>query len=543
MTELSQADLTILYGSQTGNAEFLAYNIHESAKKAGLQTELLTLNDALEGGTLSWQRLLIVTSTHDNGHMPDNADAFWQWLQSCGENQYADLPYAVLSIGDSMYDDFCKAGQDFDARLSALGGVRMLERIDCDVDYDMTSGAWVKKLLAAIPEITAWSPVSSVEVDSEVASLFTSAPEEWHHAKLAGRRLLNGAGSQKRVLHFDIDLPEGFAYSAGDSIDIRPRNSEQLVEEWLRAFPAAETVRIGDEELPFSTALRERLELRLPHIGMINTLITSITSSEAADQIRNLLDAGDRQEIDAWLWGRDVLDVVNELGFGGTAAQKIVDILRPLQSRSYSIASSPAINASRLSLTVSSISYTREGRVHFGAGTSFLEGLPDGSEISIRRIVAHDFRLPTDESPVVMIGPGVGVAPFIGFLQELSTRERANDAWLFFGDQHRESDWLYGDQLGEWQASGVLTRLNLAFSRDQVHKHYVQHEILSEATELRSWIDRGAHIYICGDKNRMARDVENALLEVLAPPGQSGEAGAAALEELKQSGRYAKDVY
>lgn len=542
MDTVPSADLTILYGSQTGNAEYLAYQISESAAKAGLEAELITLQDALQEGRLSWQRLLVVTSTHDNGHMPDNADAFWQWLRACEDQQYAGLPYAVLAIGDSMYDDFCKAGQDFDRRLAELGAIPMQPRIDCDVDYDMTSTAWIKKLLAAVPGIPAWTPRASVQLDSETASQFVSAPEEWWTVTLAGRRLLTSPASAKRVLHLDLELPEGFDYLPGDSVDIRPHNDEQLVEEWLSSFPSAGTVRIGGEEVAFREALRDRLELRLPHIGLVNTLITRITSSEAADRIRNLLDAGDRREMDAWLWGRDVLDVVRELGFAGKDAQAVVDCMRPLQHRSYSIASSPAAGPGRLSLTVSAIAYEREGRTHRGAGTSYLESLPIGGEIAVRRVVAHDFRLPEDDAPVVMIGPGVGVAPFIGFLQERAIRG-GGDAWLFFGDQHRASDWLYAEEMRGWQDSGVLSKLSLAFSRDQDHKHYVQHEILAQASELRAWVERGAHLYICGDKTRMAHDVEAALAEALRPPGADASHGAGILEALKESGRYAKDVY
>ncbi|MBO1902160.1 sulfite reductase flavoprotein subunit alpha [Leucobacter weissii] len=543
METRSEADLTILYGSQTGNAEFLAYNISEAAAKAGLETELLTLNDALQENRLSWGRLLIVSSTHDNGHMPDNADAFWRWLQSCDGGQYSGLPYAVLAIGDSMYDDFCKAGQDFDGRLAELGAVPMLKRIDCDVDFDMTSGSWVKKLLASIPETAPWSPEGAVLVDAATASRFASAPEPWRTARLIGSRELTSRGSDRRVLHYDLGLPDDFAYLPGDSVEILPRNSEPLVQEWVRAFPSANTIRLGDEEVPFADALRERLELRIPHIGLVNALITRIASSEAADRIRDLLDSGDRSDIDAWLWGRDVLDVVQELGLDRDGAQPVIDAMRPLQPRSYSIASGPAVSEAGLSLTVASVAYRRDGRSHRGAGTSFLESLPNDAEIALRRVVAHEFRLPSDEAPLIMIGPGVGVAPFIGFLHELEARRSPNETWLFFGDRQRSTDWLYESEMRRWQESGVLTRLDLAFSRDRDEKHYVQHEILTNAEELRSWIDRGAHIYICGDKNRMAHDVERALVDALAPDGAEAGRGEAILDSLRAAGRYAKDVY
>ena len=542
MNSLSQADLTILYGSQTGNAEFLAYNISEAAGKNGLQAELLSLEDALQEGNLFWQRLLIVTSTHDDGHMPDNAESFWTWLQSCDDGQYQGLPYTVLAIGDSMYDDFCKAGNDFFARFGELGAVPWIEHVECDVDYDLTSTSWIKKMLAAAAEVAPWQPEQVTAVDTESAKQFSTAPEPWHRAKVSAVHCLTEADSEKRVLHYELELPSDFEYEPGDSLDLAPHNSKVLVDEWLRAFPDSSTVTLDGEEVAVATALRERLEIRLPHLGLVNSLLAQIASSEAADRIRDLLDSGDRQSIDAWLWGRDVLNVVTELGFAGGDLQTIVDLLRPIQDRSYSISSTPALDPSKLTLTVSAISYDADGREHLGTGTSHLEASV-GDEISVRRARSHGFGLPENDAPVIMIGPGVGVAPFRGFLQEIESRGNNNDAWLFFGDQRRSCDWLYRDEMQSWLDSGTLNKLNLAFSRDQAEKHYVQHEIRAEASLVRDWVQRGAHIYICGDKNRMAHDVEQSLIEVLANSPDDLASGASALEDLRTAGRYAKDVY
>ncbi len=542
MNSVSQADLTILYGSQTGNAEFLAYNISESAQKAGINAELCSLEDALQEGNLFWQRLLIVTSTHDDGHMPDNAESFWTWLQTCEAGQYAGLPYTVLAIGDSMYDDFCKAGKDFFATFADLGAEAMIEHVECDVDYDLTSTAWIKKMLARAAEVAPWQPEQLTSVDTESAKQFSSAPEEWHRARIAQLRCLTEPESEKRVLHYELELPAGFEYEVGDSLDIAPRNSAELVQEWLRVFPHSPSVRVNGAEVPTETALTELLEIRLPHLGLVNALLTQITSSEAADRIRDLLDSGDRQAIDAWLWGQDVLDVVTELGFGGGQLQPIIDLLRPIQDRSYSISSTPRTGAGKLTLTVSAISYCANGRDHLGTGTAHLEANV-GDWVSVRRARAHGFGLPESDAPIIMIGPGVGVAPFRGFLQDIESRGSGNDTWLFFGDQRRSSDWLYREDMQRWLEAGTLTKLNLAFSRDQDQKHYVQHEIRAEAAQLREWVDRGAHIYICGDKNRMAHDVEQSLIEVLSEGSDQQASGATVLEELRAAGRYAKDVY
>lgn len=292
-------------------------------------------------------------------------------------------------------------------------------------------------------------------------------------------------------------------------------------------------------------ALRGRLELRIPHVGLINSLLDLAPTSEAAARTRRLFEAGDRQEIEAWLWGRDVLDVVEELGLRGSDLQAIVDAMRPLQFRSYSIASSPRNHPSQVGLTISSVEYAANGRSHYGTGSSHLETLL-GSRVSVRRTVAKSFRLPdTPDAPVIMIGPGVGVAPFIGFLEDIEASGTGRDTWLFFGDQHRASNWLYKEEMTNWLASGVLTRLNLAFSRDQDEKHYVQHELLAHATELREWIAKGAYIYVCGDKNHMAHDVEETLIQILGSDSRSSgsNAGASRLDELRAAEKYVKDVY
>lgn len=538
----SSTELTILYGSQTGNAEFLAYNISESAKASGLSVELMTLNDALQQNNLDWQRLLVVTATHDNGHMPDNANGFWNWLHTCQEGQFAGLPYAVLAIGDSMYDDFCKAGIDFDTRFQQLGAEKILDRIDCDVDYDMTSVSWVKKFLETVPTIPAWNAVAIDDSQGSSAD-FVSASEEWHDATIIGSRVLTGVTSNKRVMHFDIALDDSFTYLPGDSVDVAIHNSPDLVEEWLSRFPDVSEVTFRGEQLKFTQALERHLELRLPHIGLIQELLTSAPENPEIHNIRELIESGDRDATDQWLWGKDVLDVINLFGIDSTTLPSFIDSLRPLQPRSYSIASSPTVTPGQLSLTVSLIDYEQGGRSHRGAGTSFLEHLAKtGASCSVRRVVAHEFRLPETNVPVIMIGPGVGIAPFIGFLQELSTFDSKPNTWLFFGDQRRDSDWLYRDELETWLEQGVLTKLCLAFSRDQAEKHYVQHDLLAEAEELLKWVDQGAHIYICGDKNHMAHDVEEALISILSNGGDLS-VGKHQLDELKHSGRYAKDVY
>lgn len=533
----SSADLTILYGSQSGNAEYLAYEVSQSAEALGMSTDLLTLNDALKDENIRWNRLLIVTATHDNGHMPDNAQAFWDWIQTVPEGQYAGLPYSVLSIGDSMYDDFCKAGLDLDGELQRLGAKRITDTIECDVDHDMTAPKWVETFLAQAQETAEWDDSAAVggEAAFDTSDVTIAEAEPLYSARVRHHRILSGPGSNKRVIHYEIAFEEGFSYLPGDSVDVFPSNPAPLVQEWLREFPETTHVTLDGVEVDFKEALEHRVELRLPHLGLAIALSERVPESPISQEVPELFEARDRHVITKWLWNRDVIDIILEIGAEHLGATELLSMLRPIQHRAYSIASSPNTHPDEVHLTVGHITFTRDEREHVGCASAFLDHLAEsGQEFSIRRAQAHDFRLPNTDAPVIMIGPGVGVAPFIGFLHELAHTGRGNRSWLFFGDQRRKYDWIYRDEMETWLDTGILTRLNLAFSRDSDEKHYVQHEIRENADELRRWVDDGAYIFVCGDKDRMAHDVEDALVEIL---------GQDRVDELKTSLKYVKDVY
>jgi sulfite reductase (NADPH) flavoprotein alpha-component len=532
-------DLTILYGSQTGNAEYLAYQIHGAIEKNGDSAGLASLADWLHSDDRSVRRLLVVTSTHDNGHMPDNAAEFWEWIQGLEPGALEGLPYAVLSIGDSMYEDFCKAGHDIDGRLQELGAVRVVEGVDCDIDFEFTATRWAKPAVADLLAADPWQAdaPSAAEVDSE--STPGADVERRHRARIVAARELSKSGSAKRVTHYELVVEDGgFAYEPGDSISVFITNSDELVDAWIDVFGDVEVTQQG-ETRALRDILRDEVELRLPHPGLIVSLARLRPANIAAQRIVEMIQAGDREELDAWLWGRDVLDVLADLDCLDVAIQDVLDILRPLQHRDYSIASSPVGDDGLVHLTVNGVAYDAGQRAHRGAATNFLsERAEDGASFEVRRIPAHEFRLPTPETPVVMIGPGVGVAPFRAFLRHRDAVGAAGRNWLFFGDQHREHDFLYEEEFDELTRRGTLTRLDLAFSRDQATKHYVQDEVRASAEQLREWVAEGAYIFVCGDKARMAPDVDQALADVLG----NGHGGAR-LTELKASGRYVKDVY
>lgn len=527
--------LTILYGSQTGNAEYLAHQIHEEAEGAGNTASVVSLEDWLHSGEPHLSRLLLVTATHDNGHMPDNAQEFWDWLGTLEPGALDGLPYAVLAIGDSMYDDFCKAGHDFDQRLAELGAERLVDSIDCDVDFEFSAQRWATSAVEALLAASPWTPLGEAMPASKAATEDAPVHAARCTARVVASRLLSAEGSAKQVMHYELEFDDGsFDYLPGDSLAIFPTNPDALIDEWIAAFgTAAPEVR---------EMLRDR-ELRLPHPGLILAL-GNLRPDSAPIRAALELVTTDRERLDAWLWGRDVLDVLADLDCLDLPVERIIRELRPIQRRDYSIASSPAADSPRVHITVSQVSYEHGGRHHRGTATAFLSDVARrGDAFDVQRLPAREFHLPPDDVPVIMIGPGVGVAPFRAFMRHRDAVGATGGNWLFFGDQHRAFDWLYELEMTDLRTRGVLDRIDLAFSRDQAEKHYVQDEMRRRAEELRKWLDDGAYVFVCGDKARMAPDVDRALAEILGgASGASGD-GPAALASLRSSGRYVKDVY
>lgn len=544
-TEVETTSLTILFGSQTGNAEYLAHEIHEEAADGGLESDVMSLEEWLHGGPRALDRLLVVTSTHDNGHMPDNAAEFFDWISGLEPGALEGLPYAVLSIGDSMYEGFCKAGHDIDKRLEELGAQRAIDGVDCDIDFEFSAGKWATGAITALAAAEPWSSETETPEPSAETAGGTAQPDKRHSARISASRKLSKPGSGKSIVHYELAFDDGpFNYEPGDSIGVFPFNSAELVSEWLTAFGAEEAL-LGDHglERPVREILRTDVELRIPHPGLLVSLSRLRPNSVNIQEAVHLIQSGERSALDNWLWGLDVLDVLIRLECTDLPIELVLSELRPLQHRAYSISSSPIKDDGSLHITVSGIEYLANQRAHVGAATSFLaDHARSGEPFEVRRLPAHEFRLPADDAPVIMIGPGVGVAPFRAFLRHRDACGAKGPNWLFFGGQHRDVDWLYEDDFTTLVDCGVLDRLDVAFSRDGREKHYVQHDMLSNANEIRHWIDHGAYIFVCGDKKRMASDVDQALLKILS--GSVGEEGAhTALNELRSSARYVKDVY
>ena len=546
--------LVILFGSQTGTAEGLARRI---AKAAGAKRCRAQVVDAAAHATIDWQaarNLLVVTSTYGDGDMPDNAQSFWDWLQSDGAKCVGHLNFSVLALGDTTYTEFCAAGKKIDARLEQLGAKRFHPRADCNLDYEPTAAAWMEqaleKLLALPVPSSSFSPSSSIfspkpnELESAVvAALLPPTREHPFPARLLVNRLLN-PGSEKETRHFEISLENsGINYEAGDALGVVPSNCPALVEDLLRALG-----RDGEEAVPApdktETSLRKALttayDITRPGTELLHH------AAKANGNLRALLAPEQRDALKTWLHGREVIDVLLETpGLRFTPAE-FVALLKKLAPRLYSISSSPKAHNGQVHLTINLVRHQSHGRSRKGVCSTFLaDRIGEQTSVPIFPQPSRNFRLPpSNDAPIIMVGPGTGIAPFRAFLHERRALGAKGRNWLFFGEQRAATDFYYSDELQSMLADGHLTKLSTAFSRDQTDKIYVQHRMAEHAAELWAWLQEGAHFYVCGDASRMAKDVDAALHEIARKAGGlSNEAANTFVKTLKDEKRYQRDVY
>ncbi|MGX9888774.1 diflavin oxidoreductase [Streptomyces sp. NPDC002276] len=526
------ATINVLFGTQTGNAELLAEELAAGARARGLAGSASALDAITPAQLATMSHVLVVTSTYGEGELPDNAGLFWEALQSDTAPRLEGVRYAVLGLGDTGYDDFCQAAKLIDTRLEQLGATRLHERVDCDVDFEEPAAEWTAAVLERVAAETGTTGGST----GTVVAPRTRSP--WNKrtpypSRLAVNRLLSSPRSEKEIRHYEFDLGDsGITYEAGDALAVVPLNDEALVGALLDHLGAS-----TDEES--ARLLRTEREIRTPSKELIADLAERAPSGELAAVVAH----GDRSDLDSWLWGRDVLDLLRDAGRSAPDLTELLSLLRPLQARQYSISSSPLAHPGRIHLTVASVRYGR----HRGVASTYLAdrtGNGDGG-VGIYLQPNATFGVPAgDDVPMVMIGPGTGIAPFRGFLHERAARGATGRNWLFFGDRHRETDFVYEDELGELRERGVLTELDLAFSRDQAEKVYVQTRMRERSRELYAWLEDGAHVYVCGDASRMAKDVEAALLAVVAEQRGRGDDDAAEyLADLRRAKRYVRDVY
>jgi sulfite reductase (NADPH) flavoprotein alpha-component len=545
--------LAILFGSQTGTAEGLAKKIAKCAEKTGFGPRVVDMAKYESVDLTKEERLLVVTSTYGDGDPPDNAQAFWEFLQSDSAPALDHLQYSVLALGDTNYSAFCQFGKNCDERLEKLGAKRIHPRADCDVDYEGPATAWIEAAFAALSSNSeaAPSPAASPASEASADTPAAEAPQGWSRknpfpARLLANRMLNGEGSGKEVRHFEISLAgSGLSYEVGDALGVLPSNCGELVGDVLSAVgcDGEEAVKTPDgSETSLRLALTQHYDITKPSTDLLKACAER---GAAGGDLAALLDPARREELKKFLWGREVIDVVRGLS-KPLQASDFVALLKKLQPRLYSISSSPKAHPDEVHLTVAAVRYDGCGRPRKGVCSTFLaDRCADSTPAPVFVQTSHGFRLPANgDTPVIMCGPGTGIAPFRAFLEERRATAAQGMNWLFFGDQKRSTDFLYQEQLEGWVNDGHLARLDLAFSRDQAEKIYVQSRMLESAAELWSWLESGAHFYVCGDASRMAKDVDAALHQIAQTAGGlSQESAAEYIARLKSEKRYQRDVY
>ncbi|QAV85737.1 assimilatory sulfite reductase (NADPH) flavoprotein subunit [Bacillus subtilis] len=539
-------EVTVLYGSQTGNAQGLAENAGKQLEQSGFQVTVSSMSDFKPNQLKKVNNLLIVVSTHGEGEPPDNALSFHEFLHGRRAPKLEDLRFSVLALGDSSYEFFCQTGKEFDQRLEELGGKRISPRVDCDLDYDEPAAEWLEGVLKGLNEAGGGSAAPAPAAASQTGESSYSRTNPFR-AEVLENLNLNGRGSNKETRHVELSLEgSGLTYEPGDSLGVYPENDPELVELLLKEmnWDPEEIVTLnkqGDVR-PLKEALISHYEITV----LTKPLLEQAAQLTGNDELRELLAPGNEENVKAYIEGRDLLDLVRDYGPFSVSAQEFVSILRKMPARLYSIASSLSANPDEVHLTIGAVRYDAHGRERKGVCSILCaERLQPGDTLPVYVQHNQNFKLPKDpETPIIMVGPGTGVAPFRSFMQEREETGAEGKAWMFFGDQRFVTDFLYQTEWQNWLKDGVLTKMDVAFSRDTEEKVYVQHRMLEHSAELFEWLQEGAAVYICGDEKHMAHDVHHTLLEIIEKEGNmSREEAEAYLADMQQQKRYQRDVY
>ncbi|MGA4505984.1 NADPH-dependent assimilatory sulfite reductase flavoprotein subunit [Citrobacter portucalensis] len=536
--------ITLISASQTGNARRVAEALRDDLIAAKLNVTLINAGDYKFKQIANEKLLIVVASTQGEGEPAEEAVALHKFLFSKKAPKLDNTAFAVFGLGDTSYEFFCQAGKDFDAKLAELGGERLLDRVDADVEYQAAATQWRARLVDVLNARAPAAPSVQVAASGAVNEVHTSpyTKEAPLTASLAVNQKITGRDSEKDVRHIEIDLGDsGLRYQPGDALGVWYQNDPALVKElvellWLKGD---EPVTVEGKTLSLAEALQWHFELTV-NTGNIVENYATLTRSETLLPL-----VGDKAQLQHYAATTPIVDMVR-FSPAQLDAQALVDLLRPLTPRLYSIASSQAEVESEVHVTVGVVRYEIEGRARAGGASSFLADRVE-EEGEVRVFIEHNdnFRLPANpQTPVIMIGPGTGIAPFRAFMQQRAADGAEGKNWLFFGNPHFTEDFLYQVEWQRYVKEGVLSRIDLAWSRDQKEKVYVQDKLRQQGAELWRWINDGAHIYVCGDANRMAKDVEQALLEVIAEfGGMDIEAADEFLSELRIERRYQRDVY
>ncbi|EOL9130955.1 NADPH-dependent assimilatory sulfite reductase flavoprotein subunit [Cronobacter malonaticus] len=538
--------ITLISASQTGNARRVAEALRDDLLAAQLNVNLVNAGDYKFKQIAQEKLLIVVASTQGEGDPPEEAVALHKFLLSKKAPKLDGTAFAVFGLGDTSYERFCQAGKDFDTRLAELGAERLLDRVDADVEYQAAAQAWRQRVVDVLKaRVPKEAPSQAAITASGAVNLVDSTPytkESPLTATLSVNQKITGRHSEKDVRHIEIDLGDaGLRYQPGDALGVWYQNDPALVQELLELLwlKGDEPVTVGEKTLPLSEALQWHFELTVNTAAIVENYAT-LTRSEALLPL-----AGDKAKLQDYAARTPIVDMVR-FAPAQLDADQLLGLLRPLTPRLYSIASSQAEVENEVHITVGVVRFDIEGRPRAGGASSYLaDRLEEDGEVRVFIEHNDNFRLPAaPETPVIMIGPGTGIAPFRAFMQQREADGATGKNWLFFGNPHFTEDFLYQVEWQRYVKEGLLTRIDLAWSRDQDHKIYVQDKIREQGAELWRWIQEGAHLYVCGDANRMAKDVEQALLEVIAAyGGMDAEAADEYLSELRVERRYQRDVY
>ena len=527
--------VTVLSASQTGHAREVADKLHAALAEQGINAKRISATDYKPKTIADEQVLLLVTSTQGEGEPPEEALSLHRLLFGKKAPPLPALRFAVCGLGDSSYPDFCQAGKDFDARLAELGGERLAPRADCDVDYQATAAAWIADL---VPRLAALQPAAP-RTPTAAAPATPAAYDRDHPftAPLLARQKITGRHSTKDVRHIELDLAgSGINYQAGDALGVWCENDPARVDAILAALKL-DGVTVIDGKTLREQLIREReISQNTPQFVQGYAAL-----AKSAD-----LDAEIATHGAAPYAANTPLDAIVARYPAAITAEQLLTLLRPLTPRLYSIASAPEEVGEEVHLTVGVLHYEHDGKAYSGAASGYLgERLPEDGAARVFVEPNPNFRLPDDpQAAIIMIGNGTGIAPFRAFMQARVAREAPGKNWLVFGNPHFTEDFLYQTEWQGWQKDGFLHRYSLAWSRDQAEKVYVQDKLREEAASVWQWLKDGAYVYVCGDAARMAKDVERALLDIIAGEGgMDADAAADYLDELRQARRYQRDVY
>jgi sulfite reductase (NADPH) flavoprotein alpha-component len=544
VANLPAGKLSIIYASQTGNAKGVAEALEQEAHTLGIQAELFDASDYKGKNLAKETHVIIVASTNGEGEAPDNAIELHEFLQSKKAPKLNNLKYGVIGLGDSSYEFFCQTGKDFDSYLSKLGATPFIERIDCDVDYEGVATAWRETALDKLKEelnSSSQADVVTLPVGQSSSAVHYSKQNPYTASLLTSQKI-TGRDSGKDVRHVEIDLEgSGLTYQPGDALGVWYENSAELVDAILAkvGLSGIESIDVDGESLSLRNALISKYEVTNANPQLVS-LYAELSGSKKLEKLSQ-----DKNKLRDYASKTQVIDVLSEKK-AKLSAEQLISLLRKLTPRLYSIASSQSEVDEEVHLTVGLVEYQQGEDTRYGGASSYLtHRLQEGGEVKVFVENNNNFKLPEDDATdIIMIGPGTGIAPFRSFVQERDNRDASGKNWLFFGDRTFTQDFLYQVEWQKYLKSGVVNQIDVAFSRDQHEKIYVQHRLLEQGEQVWQWLQNGAHVYVCGDANYMAKDFHSALVQIAQTYGAKTEQQAEEfINELRKAKRYQRDVY